>query len=375
MPPTNNDGEQLLGEITRHVFLVLLRVSWPKLSYQIADAIVELPVNGNDQEKEEIAEEFRTNPQWRLMPEAWRKRLGRLEHRARSLLNSASIQFAARGMAVLPVMRAQQVFSGLREIRTEMQQARDEFVEEYESILQGLRERLSAEMFKKVNAKLPEPAQVARKFEMVWAIVPSGGRGGATPQQLETLQQAMDACTQRLQEHSLPLPRAVRNAHDALQQMRDAVETQQRQITDTEADELVAEARQQMHEFTQEMLEDMAREPRQVIMAAADNLLEALRNPNRMIRNGTIRQVQDAFELLEGFQFLAGDELLARMSECRERLSDVTPQQLNSDAEIGARLAAGLQGMRDAAANAQERTEAVRRFRGIRMRKEPQTES
>lgn len=360
-------GEELLDAISRHVFLVMLHISWPKLSYQIVDAVVEV---GSGDEKTEIAEELRTNPQWRLLPEKWRKKLVNLEGRARSLLSHASISFAARGMSVLPVSRAQEIFSGLRALRTEMEQYRDEFVQEYEGILQSLEDRLDADLYKKVQGKLPESEQVAEKFGIVWAIIPAGGRGGATAEQVDTIEAALTKARDRLNERKLTCPREVHNALAAVGQIKQAIEVRERQITDDEAAELIDEARDQMSKFTNDMLEDMAREPRQVLRDAADNLLEALKDPSRMIRNGTINQVREAFEMVEGFEFLAGPDLIAAIRGCRERLESVTPQQLNSDAEIGARLAAGLQGVRDEAADTRAAAKAVRQFRRIRIRDE-----
>ena len=140
------------------------------------------------------------------------------------------------------------------------------------------------------------------------------------------------------------------------------------QITDQEAEDLVREARDQMHQFTQEMLEDMAREPRQILADAAQNLIEALQDQNRIIRSGTIDQVRRAFQMVEGFSFLAGPELLDRVAHVRERLDEATPQELNSNAAAGTALANALRGVRDAAADAQGAAEAMRSFRGIRIR-------
>jgi len=377
MPNENQqalEGEQLLDAITRHVFLVMLHISWPKMSYKIADAIVEVKVEGNgktEEEKKEIAEEFRTKPQWQLMPTEWRKRLGNLEGRARSLLSHASIQFAARGMAVLPVARAKDIFQGLRALRAEMEQCRDEFVADYEDILATLEEKLEEDLFKKVQGKLPDSDEVADKFGIVWAIIPAGGRTNLNETQMRDIERAINDSAQKFDDLKQARPRAIKNALTALKNFKESEAQRERQITDDEANELVDEAREQMHKFTQEMLQDMAREPRQVLMDAADNLMAALKDPDRIIRNGTINQVREAFEMVEGFEFLAGPELLRTMRECRQRLDNVTPQMLNGDAEIGAALAAGLQGVRNEAADAEESSNAVRRFRGIKLRNRP----
>lgn len=377
MSPQNQsqalEGEQLLDAITRHVFLVMLHISWPKMSYQIADAIVEVKVEGNGDGKEkkrEIDEEFRTKPQWQLMPTEWRKKLGNLEGRARSLLSAASISFAARGISVLPVTRAQEVFQSLRSLRIEMRQYREEFVAEYESILEKLEHQLDDDLYKKVAHKLPDVEQVAKKFGVVWAIIPSGGRSGIEPQQLQWLERAINDSVKKFDDLKVARPRAIKNGLAVLERL---AESGAHQVTDAEAAEVISEARDQMHQFTHEMLEEMAREPRRILTDAADNLLAALKDPERMIRNGTINQVSEAFKLVEGFEFLAGPQLLAAIHTCRQRLGNVDARQLNSDAEIGARIAVGLQGVRDEAADSRAATAALRQFRNIRIRdREPE---
>lgn len=364
--PVPVEGERLLQEITKQVFIVVLHCGWPKLKYQISDAIV--AVAGNDEQSTEIAAEFRTNPQWDLLPSSWAKRLGNLESRIRSALSSASVQFAvARGMAVLPVSRAAEVFNNLRMLRTEMETARDEFVAEYEQILATLREQLGDELYNKAAKKLPSANEIAAKFIVVWGIVPCGNRANVADADLQILERALTEAEGFCESNNKREPREYEQARAVIQRLRGEREISQ--ITDEQAAEVINEAREQMQQFTRELLEDMAREPRQMLMQAADNLIEALSDQNRVIRNGTIDQVQRAFQMVEGFAFLAGPELMARIDECRARLNGATPQMLNSDAQIGSALAAGLRGVRDAAADAQAASEAMRQFRGVRIRK------
>lgn len=344
------------------------------MSYQIADAIVEVKVDGDGEEKKkEIAAEFRTKPQWQLMPDEWRKKLGNLEGRARSLLSHASVQFAARGMCVLPVTRAQEIFAGLRALRAEMHQYRDEFVAEYETILENLESTLDKDLFKKVQGKLPDSAIISEKFSMVWAIIPAGGRSAVTDTELELLEAALTIAERP--ELTKAQRQRIERGQQVLAALRGRLEQETRQIADDEAADLIEEARAQMHTFTQELVENMCNEPRRMLMEAADNLLEALRDPERIIRNGTLDQVRRAIAMVEGFEFLAGPELLATMRACQERLDSVDARTLNSDVELGARLAAGLQVVRDHAADVAVASTAMRQFRGIRLRAQAQEEA
>jgi len=350
----------LLEKVTRHVFLVTLSISWPKMTYQIADAVVEV-ANGDDT-TEEIDKEFRSDPRWTLMPATWRKRIVNWEGRARKLLDQASVRFEAKGISVLPVVRATEVFAGLQKMRTEMETIRDEFVAEYTEILAQLKDRLSDALYKKAAKRLPAADEVAEKFSIVWAIIPMGGPGNIRSDDLDVLELTIRALSIDAESEE-----TVAAALEILEKARTQVET--RELTDEQAAELVTEAHDQMHKFTQRMLDDMSKEPREMLCKAADNLLEALQDTNRVVRNGTLEQVRRAFEMVEGFAFLTGPELVKRIGKCRKRLDAVTPQQLNSDAEVGARLAAGLRGVRDEAADVKAAATAVRRFRGIRIRR------
>lgn len=360
------EGENLLQQITRHVFLVLLHISWPKLAYQIADAIV--AIEGGDKKQKEIAEKFRSKPQWQLMPEVWKKKLGSLENRARALVSSASVQFAARGMAVLPVVRAAEIFAALRNCRTEMEQYREQFAAEYESILAALKTELGDELYAKASKKLPTKDDVKEKFSITWAIVPAGG-SSINHRVVQDLRNILDDARSQLTQRK-PLLVLAQHLPHALELLDELEQREVSQVTDQEAEDLIREARQQMHQFTQDMLEEMAREPRQMLAEAAGNLIEALADPSRIIRTGTIDQVRRAFQMVEGFSFLAGPELLSRISEVRERLNEATPQELNSNAATGTALANALRGIRDCAADAQEASTAMRNFRGIRIRQQ-----
>jgi len=363
------EGGQLLQHISRHVFIVMLHVSWPRLSFKIDNAKVSVPANGGSQDKEkEVQEKYRTDPKFKFCPEDWSKRLGNLEYRARTRLSNASIKFATRGMAVLPVTRAADVFSGFRTLREELMGYQEDFVSDYEQILADLKDDLAVEVYDQASGKMPSKQEIATKFGLTWAIVPAGGGSNINGEQIDLLRSI--------------LRRALPNANDILavdieeaSLMLDQIESQltSSAITDEEAAELIGEAREQMNKFTEQMLEDMAREPRQLLVDATDNLMEALTDPKRIVQNGTIAQVERAFEMVEGFSFLAGDELLAEIKRVRSRLNEHEVKQLNSDAEIGAKLAAGLQGVRDEAANARSAATAVRQFRGIRFRETADT--
>jgi len=366
------EGEQLLQEIGKHVYLVVLNISWPKLSYQIADAIVEVVGAGERGENVQVAEQFRNKPQWSLMPTEWHRKFSKIEHQARTALSRASLAFATKGMAILPMTRADDVFMQLRELRASLQQHRDTFVAEYNDILANLRNELGEELYDKAARKLPDGVQISNKFDMRWAIFPMGG-GTSLSVTAEAVRQVQEVLSASRTADGVVDPEALDLAQGTLATLTHELANPVNRIGDESAMSLIREAHEQMAQIAQQVVEDIAREPRAELARAIDHLLESLQT-GRTIKNGTIGAIERAFELVKGFQFLADDELLNRIREGEAALRHVTVRQLNGNREIGARLAGTLSRVREQAADAEAATKAVRQFRGIRIRPRPSPE-
>jgi hypothetical protein len=121
-------GQNVLAEITKHIYLVCLTIGWPKLSYKIGDAIVEITKeDGGEKKKVEIDEEFRNDPAWQLMPDDWKIIFTKLEGKGRKTLSSSSTSFATKGISLLPISRAEGVFQVLDDFRREWEMQRDLF--------------------------------------------------------------------------------------------------------------------------------------------------------------------------------------------------------------------------------------------------------
>lgn len=400
--------EDLINRLQRHVWLVSLTIGWPKFSYQIGDAVVEIKTGSRDDQRVEIPADLIGKTPWQLLPERWRKRLTHFESETRKILNQSSIQFAAKGSALLPVSQAPEIFAELREKRAELcgdpfaedgprAGLVDEFIEEWPGILREIREtmteharkvmrkrlrredldeeglrqaeELGDQLYGRAISKLPTQDSLRDRFRVVWCIIPldaGGGTSGVTANWLEARIQELEG----LRPH-------LRGAHGALDEVLGALREQRQTALDEsthrlsalDADDLVSEARTQMRDYVAQSIEDMAAEPRERIASAVDNLLEAIGDENRAVRSGTIGQVERAFNLLEGFRFLADDQLLERMRQCRERMGRVTAQQLNSNREIGSSLANALRPVAEAARNTSRARDMARQFSGIRVRR------
>jgi len=140
-----------------------------------------------------------------------------------------------------------------------------------------------------------------------------------------------------------------------------------RQMNTDDAHDLINDARMQTRAMVQSLLENMATEPRRILAEATANLVDALQSPLRHVRTSTIKQVQEAFELVEGFSFMADRELLQAMQECRRQLENSSPQAMNADENINNSIVAGLQVLHAQALNINTSSEAMRSPRNIRI--------
>lgn len=388
------DLDTMLSRVQRHVWLVSLTVSWPKLNHQIGEATVEVQTGDGEDSKKSIPEEFRTKPNWQLIPEEWKRRLTSFESSTRKILTEPSINFAAKGSVLLPISKVPDVFRQLREARTELcgdplaadgpvPGMVDEFVSQWNGNLARIRAAMiehagqdaGEQLYSKAVAKLPSVEQLRDKFNVVWCIIPlDGGERGSsvTVGQLQSWREELASIRDRMPGQTGAQMRLRDELADFIERLQQAeygaAESGTHRMAALEADELVREARGQMRAYIAQAVEDMTMEPREQVARTVENLLEAVADPDRAVRNGTIGQVERAFSLLEGFSFLADDELLSRMRDCRERLSGITPQQLNSNAETGARLSGFLRPVAEAARNTASASQAARNFSGIRIR-------
>lgn len=371
---TIEQGEALLQAINQHVFLVKLSISWPKMQYQIADAVVE--VNDDSGNKVQVAKEYRNNPQWVLMPPEWHTRFTRIEGQARSCLSKASFSFGTGGLATIAVRRADEVFQRLRQYRDTMYAYRDEFVELYSTLLSDLQRditsKLTRDVAEKALSKLPSLDQIRGKFNMSWAIVPVGN-SSINRVHLEQLQDIKGSLYQLSDEVSDKANQRTRIL-DAISELgriiREASGTPQ-QLSDSEASEFVQEARRQMAEYAQEFVQTISRGPREQLAAALNHLLEATRQ-QRNIQNGSIEAVRRACQMVRDFAFMQDEELLRLVDTVDREVENATPRQFNSDSVFASQFAEAVAPAIDACSSAERALRNERQFTRLVLRKRPQ---
>lgn len=352
----------MLQRLQEHVWLVSLSIGWPKMSYQIEGAKVTIETASTDEKV--IAEKFRTSPQWALIPERWKTQLQTCEGKARKILSAASVRFGTKGTCLLPITRSKHVFENLRELKSEFDSIADSFTSRYQSILTEMRQEIGEELFASAEKKLPSVNSVREKFTMRWFIIPMAG-GGHIPNDYWTDMEAIVDEVAQLMPAGGEAAIAKLQAHLA-RHTSAAMST----LKDSEMEDLVEEARGQMRQLVSQSIEAMVDEPRQAIIEACENMLAAIRD-ERTIRTGTIEQIRRAFEYLEGFGFIAGDELLAKIREAATTLGNTTPQQLNGNRQASLALAGALQPVLRAAHDAATAARQVTAFRAVHVRQPP----
>lgn len=338
----------VLNKIGRHVFLVALHISWPKMRHRIADAIVEVQEGGH---AVKLDEGMHSNPQWKLMPNEWWSRLTSIESRARRLLAGASISFGTKGVSALPISRATEVFNGLRQQRAMLLKCRDEFVAAYADILGDLRLQLGDQLFRAATGKLPSHGDVMRRFSMTWPIIPIG------PQRVNT-----NLITTMIGVLHAYAPPKQQDVQWVLAELAELMKGQDIELADEgRAADLVAEARKHMEEHAVNIVEAMFKEPRQAIVEAIDHIVTSMQ-AGKDIRSGSIAQLERAFMQLKGFEFLADSELQSRIKETQQFITGISTAQLHRDEVACQQLADELRKVKDAALNQEVQQPVIRKF-------------
>jgi len=302
-----------LDTIKQNVVVVDLTIRWPRLRRHMRDAVVNVSA-GN--ETVPVRDDFCTDPQWHLMPERWSKTFRTDEYLARKVLHRHAISHSK--LSLLPATRADDVFRQLEEIRHDFLAHRDSFVAAYPDILHNIRQRLqriSIIVADELIEKLPSADAIANKFDFATMVVPINGNN-LGPEHRAVLRDAY---------------RALAAAGD-----NDRAERLRLVLDDIDAGPLtqnphLAEAlRERVARFADTLVEQIIAEPRQRLHEATANLLESLRR-RRVVKQGTLRQVAEAVELLRGFSFVQDEDIMRQVSRLDQMLSNADIAALNAE--------------------------------------------
>ena len=324
--------DALLKGIQSHALWVSLSVSRPRMNYQISDATVSI---ATDQGTTQIDNEMLQSPRWKLLPDESNDKFNHLESAARRTLAGAALAFPAiKGITLLPITRASEVFQGLRRINGRFDRERQQFIEGYDQLLKDLQSKLTAVVYNKIKYKLPAKERLTSLFRIRIMTLPIGG--GSTSIDQEKLAKVIELV------HDAGWPGVVEGAFvleflKGLQQQRDEV---LQSVLDQEAMDLVSQADQELRRSMSQFLAHIADEPAKAVTEALTNLISSLRD-EKIIRAGTLSQAERAFKLAEGFSFLRPD-VPALILQGRQMLTGVTSRELNADKGLGKQLADAL---------------------------------
>jgi hypothetical protein len=276
--PANNTVfiDQALLQIQRHCLLVTLHVKAWVGQPTIDEANV--TVDG-----EELDDDKATSPHWRLMPNNWKTKFKTLESRARTLIREHSVPFRLRGVHVVPITMAENLFAQLRVLKEQYEITTKMFIDSYGEWTKQLKDKLGELAIKHVPLK----HKLYKKFAMEWAIVPMGQPGDT--------------------------------------------------IDDFEMSDLVREARDTMGKLIMESVETMITQPKQELAEAVQNLVDMIENNEKVaVRSASLDKLQKTFNKYRSFaSFIDSDGRIVEMLNKVDKTMDgVSPKMINRDEDI-----------------------------------------
>lgn len=269
----------VLKRVQQHCLLVTLNVHCWQGCPQIEDAYVAY----NEQE---LDTRVSTLPRWKLMPRSWQSKFHGLESKARTAIKTYSVPFSLRGVYIVPLVNAEELFTRLREIRELYIVLVDQFLEDYDSWIDDLKESLQ-EAFETVKGYIPPKQKLKYKFGIEWAIVPMGQPGNT--------------------------------------------------VDDFSISDLVREAKQTMADMVMSSVETMVQQPRAELAEAIDNLVKIISKENRAaLKGASLEKLYKAFQKYRSFASIIDTEgkLLNLLDNVENELEGVSTRQINRDESI-----------------------------------------
>jgi hypothetical protein len=110
-----------------------------------------------------IDKELVTDPHWRLLPKDWRKRIQKVSNSMRRALAKVSLPMPLRGIDAVPLAKAEDLFNQLDALETEFGQVADELVANWDSLCEGLKDKLSPKQWTAAERLLSQGPQAIRQ--------------------------------------------------------------------------------------------------------------------------------------------------------------------------------------------------------------------
>jgi hypothetical protein len=357
-----NESDALLRGIKNHAVWVALSVRRPRMNYQIKDAVVSI---ADGDQSVAVASDLCQQPRWRLLPDSINEKFDKLEQRARHAIASRSVNFPAlRGVSLLPISKAKEAFSEINRIDSEFKEERDQFILRYSELIAEIEQRLPATVFKRLRSRLPGANSLQTSFGVYYMALPLGG-ASVDQRQLQLALERLDRINEQASSAGAvdEIFEHLESVGTFLRSLQNSQDAWAGAIDGYEAHEYLQQADRELRTNIRQFVDRVASEPRAVIATAVENLITSLKE-GKVIKAGTLGQVERAFELASGFTFL-GQDLPGLIERGRALLRGYAPKDLNSNETLSQRLASQLEPIMQQASSLRAAKESVERFRNV----------
>jgi hypothetical protein len=274
------------NQTDRSVVLVNLKIQWWRGQRKVRNASVQ--VSG-----EEVAESNVTNPRWKLLPDKWHKRFSSIESELRGLLRRFSLPFPIDGISAVAATKAVEYFN-LTDmlIKTQFATAVEEFVSQWDEIVQSIQNAYTEHQFREIREYLPKSEAALRECFLAKRYVLPLSHG----------------------ENKLSGEEAVQYAS-----------------------EIVREVQSLVKETAKVIASSMEEELKQAVSTLTERI-----DTKGVVKESNLTAVKLALEKMESFGFVTSPEVKEKIRSARNLL-EVGHKDLNDDNRKGSRdVASGL---------------------------------
>jgi len=163
-PSVRSQAASILTTLHEHCLLV--NVSFHRWTGQLVvrGASVRVPPVGR------VAPPKIAPPHWRLEPDSLKKAIDPIEREVRAAVARCTRPFLFRGVHVLPMDRAAELFNQLATLREQLKDEVDRLVRKgYSKLLGEIRDRIGDDAFAEVEPYIPDPETMSSRFGLEWS--------------------------------------------------------------------------------------------------------------------------------------------------------------------------------------------------------------
>lgn len=317
MPEQTDHADARRQALEERVLLLAPSFGYWAGRYMLPKGKTDIKVSGASIDNDDV-----TTPQSKLMTDtvpvdsegrAWKKRFRELATRQQRLIDRYSVPFPIRGVRIVPRTVGLQFGRELREIRDELEQATNEFVNDLAGILRQIQSHTRPEVWNAVVHKIPrDPDKMREKFYVDSVQIElAGGRSRET---------------------------GVEELEDEVNMAREAT---RRKID--------------------EAIESMIAGPRQELAEALAGLQDVISRDGR-VSTKSFNPVHDAIRKIRAFDFAADANLMSQIEALETRMGNIVPSTLDAVTSASTGFSKALRSVLDEVADAERTSAAIEEF-------------